>query len=95
MFYLYKNNHLKQQYPEFHYINISIDKSYNNWSKALQKHEVLGTHYFLPSGWNGAFGKFLQLNWIPRYLIVNKDATIQVFDCTQLNENVVEANLKK
>ncbi len=90
-----ENNILKKQYSQFEYINISIDKSYNDWSNALKKYEVLGTHYYLPSGWDGSFGKFLQLDWIPRYLIVNEDETIEVFDCTRLKENVLDDTLKK
>ncbi|CAM1374329.1 TlpA family protein disulfide reductase [Tenacibaculum xiamenense] len=90
-----KNNVLKEKYSGFRYVNISIDKNYEEWGKALKKYDVLGEHYYLPSGWDGDFGEFLQLDWIPRYLVVNEDKTIDVFDCTQLKENVLDNTLKK
>ncbi|SEB77492.1 Thioredoxin-like [Tenacibaculum sp. MAR_2009_124] len=89
-----KNNTLMREYSDFHYINISIDKNYMEWSKALHKYDVFGDHYYLPSGWDGDFSEFLQLDWIPRYLIVNEDKTIEVFDCTRLKENVLDNTLK-
>ena len=32
--------------------------------RAFKKHELRGDHYYMQSGWKGAMGKFLDLDWI-------------------------------
>lgn len=70
---------LQKDYPELKYIFLSLDKTKRSWKKGVKRLEITGDHYFMDSGWKGAFGEFLDLDWIPRYLIVDPDGKIQVY----------------
>ena len=48
----------------------------------------------MSSGWKGAMGDFLNLDWIPRYLLVNAEGEIVVFKAIKLNDKNLLKNLK-
>ena len=47
--------------------------------KGHKKLELRGDHYYMQSGWKGAMGKFLDLDWIPRYMVVDDKGKIVVY----------------
>jgi len=52
-------------------------------------------HYYMMEGKKGAFGDFLNLWWIPRYVVVNESGEITLFKATKITDkNILEA-LKK
>lgn len=53
------------------FLFLSVDKNVDAWKRGIQKHHVEGEHYFVKSGWKGAFNKSIQLDWIPRYMVVD------------------------
>ena len=61
------------------YVFLSIDKTVKAWKKGVERYEIKGDHYFMSSGRKGPLGSFLDLDWIPRFLIVNPDGKIEVF----------------
>ena len=77
------------------FVHISIDRSFNEWKNALKTYKLSGEQYFLKSGWDGDFGNFLQLDWIPRYLVIGENRQILVFNAITLQENVLDTTLKK
>ena len=48
----------------------------------------------MSSGWKGAMGDFLNLDWIPRYLLVNTEGEIVVYKAVKLNDKNLLKNLK-
>ena len=84
---------LQQDYEDVTYIFLSLDKSEDAWKKGVKKHEVKGEHYFMQSGWKGAFGEFVNLNWIPRYMVIGKDGTIKLFKAVKANDKKIKQNL--
>ena len=51
------------------YLFISMDKNYESWKKGIEKYEFKGEHYLTHDGMKGVFGKSINLDWIPRYMI--------------------------
>ena len=74
---------------------LSLDKNQKAWKKGIKRYNVNGEHYFMQSGWKGAFGDFLDLSWIPRYMLINKTGEIVVFDVIEANEEKLIQALKK
>lgn len=70
---------IQAKYPEVKYVFLSLDKDQQKWKKGIQKHQVKGQHFFMASGWDGPFGKFINLDWISRYIIIDKQAKIKMF----------------
>ena len=76
------------------YIFLSLDKSQESWKKGIIKYNVLGKHYFMQSDWKGPFGSFLELDWIPRYLVVDPEGNIKVFKAVEADDNKLIEALK-
>ena len=70
------------------FVFLSLDKSLDKWKKGIENYQIEGDHYFMQSGWNGPFGEFLDLDWIPRYLVVDKDQNISIYKETKVNKNL-------
>lgn len=70
------------------FVFLSLDKSLDKWKKGIENYQIKGNHYFMQSGWNGPFGEFLNLDWIPRYLVVDKDQNISIYKETKVNKNL-------
>ncbi|MBP6038591.1 MAG: TlpA family protein disulfide reductase [Flavobacterium sp.] len=79
---------LQEKYPEVTFLFISMDKSYESWLYGIQKYEVKGEHYLTSDGMKGVFGKSINLDWIPRYMVVDKTGKIALY-------KVIEADDKR
>lgn len=86
---------LYKAHPEVVFLHLSLDRDIDSWKAGIEKLEIEGEHYFMQSGWKGDFGKFLHLNWIPRYLIINEQGGIQLFKATLPTDKLIKQNLKK
>ena len=72
------------------YLFLSLDKTEKQWQNGIKKHQINGEHYFVASGWDGPFSEFLKLNWIPRYLIVDKQGNIKLFKAVKANNKLIK-----
>ncbi|CAL2085491.1 TlpA family protein disulfide reductase [Tenacibaculum sp. 190524A02b] len=86
---------LKEKYPQASYVFLSLDKSLEEWKESIERLNLSGNHYFMQSGWEGDFANFLQLRWIPRYLVVDETGGIKVFNATKSTDKQIEQSLKK
>ena len=84
---------LQKNYPEAAYVFLSLDKTQGAWKRGIKKYKVQGEHYFMASGWNGPFGEFVDLDWIPRYMVVNKNGTIKLFKAIKADDDNIKQNL--
>ncbi|WP_072402633.1 TlpA family protein disulfide reductase [Flaviramulus basaltis] len=84
---------LQNEYKDVKYIFLSLDKKQEAWKKGIKKYNVEGEHYFMQSGWDGAFGKFVNLNWIPRYMVVDKEGTIKLFKAVKADDKRIKKHL--
>ncbi|WP_339917667.1 TlpA disulfide reductase family protein [Yeosuana marina] len=81
-----KVKELQKEHPEVTYIFLSLDKTQDAWKKGIEKYEVEGNHYFMQSGWKGPFGTFVGLDWIPRYMVVDKEGQIKLFKAVEADD---------
>lgn len=77
---------LQEKYPDATYLFISMDKTYDAWLKGIEKYEVKGEHYLTSDGMKGIFGKSINLDWIPRYMIVDKTGKIVLFKAIEADD---------
>src|SRR6478752_6076075 len=64
--------------PEVDYVFISMDKTTEKWKLGIEKHELKGAQFMANDGMKGAFGQAIDLDWIPRYIIIDKNGKIVV-----------------
>ena len=85
---------LQEQHPEVVFLFLSIDKTQRNWRKGIEKYKIKGEHYYMESGWNGDFGDFIDLDWTPRYIVVDKDQKIKLFEAVKASDKRIKEALK-
>ncbi|MFM9989309.1 TlpA family protein disulfide reductase [Flavobacterium sp.] len=76
------------------FVFLSCDKTTEAWVKGIEKHELQGDHYLIPDGMKGAFGKSVDLNWIPRYIIIEKTGKIALYNAIETDYEKVNTLLK-
>jgi len=85
---------LQAAHPEVDFVYLSLDKSLGAWKKGIDRLQIKGDHYYIQSGWKGALGTFLDLDWIPRYMIIDKQGSIKVFKAIKTSDITLLNNLK-
>ena len=78
---------LQSDYNDVVYVFLSLDKNLKGWKNGIKKYNVVGEHYYMKSGWKGDFGKFLDLDWIPRYLVVDAEGNIKLFKAIKADDD--------
>jgi thiol-disulfide isomerase/thioredoxin len=81
-----KVKELQEKNPEVTFLFISMDKSYESWLKGIEKYEVKGEHYLTADGMKGVFGKSIDLDWIPRYMVVDKKGKIALYKVIEADD---------
>jgi thiol-disulfide isomerase/thioredoxin len=86
---------LQKEFPEVVYLFLSVDLSNPSWKRAIKKYKLIGEHYNLPKGMNdGDFVDFINLGWIPRYMVIDEKGTITLFKATNASDKNVRKALQ-
>lgn len=86
---------LQAQFPKVQFVYISMDKTAVAWKNGIKKHNLQGDHYLTSDGMKGVFGKSIQLDWIPRYMVVDASGKIVLYKAIEANDPQLIAILKK
>lgn len=87
---------LQADHPEAQYVFISLDKTAEKWKAGIDKHQIQGDHYLItdPDGMKGKFGKSVNLDWIPRYMVVDKNGKIALYRAIETDFDAINTTLK-
>ena len=87
---------LQTENPNVDYVFISLDKNAEKWKLGIEKHDLKGDHYWLSDkdGMKGSFGKAVDLDWIPRYIIVDKTGKIVLYKAIETDFDKINSTLK-
>jgi thiol-disulfide isomerase/thioredoxin len=77
---------LQEQYPNVVYLFISMDKTYETWMQGIEKYDLKGEHYLTSDGMKGIFGKSIELDWIPRYMVIDKTGKIALYRAIEADD---------
>ena len=87
---------LQKEFPEVVFLFLSVDERQNSWKKGIQRFKINGEHYNLPKGMKkGDFVDFLNLNWIPRYLVIDEKGGSTLFKATKASDKSIIEALRK
>ncbi|BDB55169.1 alkyl hydroperoxide reductase [Flavobacterium ammoniigenes] len=90
-----KVKELQANHPEVAYTFISMDKTSDKWLSGIEKHELKGDHYMANDQMKGVFGQAIDLNWIPRYIILDKTGKIVLYRAIETDFELIDATLNK
>ncbi|RAR70780.1 TlpA family protein disulfide reductase [Flavobacterium aciduliphilum] len=90
-----KIKELQATHPEVVYVFVSMDKSFDKWKAGIEKHQLKGEHYWVQDekGMKGSFGKSIDLDWIPRYIIINAKGEIELYRAIETEFDKINATL--
>ena len=89
-----KLKELQANHPDVDYVFISMDKEFGKWQAGIEKHELKGDHYWAEDGMKGEFGKSINLDWIPRYIILDKDNKVVLYRAIETDFETINTTLK-
>lgn len=85
---------LQEEFKETDFVFLSVDRSQEIWKRSLKKYDLKGDHYFILDGQKGVFGDFLNSNWIPRYMVIDKKGNIKLFKAKKATDNKLKETLQ-
>lgn len=85
---------LQSEFTEVSYVFLSMDKTQKSWKNGIKKYDINGEHYFMPSGWDSPFSDFVDLDWVPRYMVVDAEGRITLFRAIKANDPKIKEQLK-
>ena len=89
-----KLKELQANNPDVAYLFISMDKTADKWKAGIAKHDIKGDHYMANDQMKGVFGKAIDLDWIPRYIIIDKTGKIVLYRAIETDFEKINATLK-
>ncbi|KAF2517533.1 TlpA family protein disulfide reductase [Flavobacterium salilacus subsp. salilacus] len=90
-----KVHKLQEQFPDIVYLFLSYDKTPDDWKTGIDKFEVKGEHYYIGHSEykNGDFRNGIELDWIPRYIVVDKESNIALYRAIEADDEKLIATL--
>lgn len=90
-----KVKQMQDDFPEIDYVFLSVDKAFDKWESGVQKHELKGDHYWITDGMKGDFGKSINLDWIPRYIVIDKTGKVVIYKAIETDFEKMYEQIKK
>lgn len=89
-----KLKELQSNNPEVSFVFISMDKTVEKWKEGIAKHELTGDQYMANDQMKGKFAKAIDLDWIPRYIIIDKNGKIVTYRAIETDFDKMNTTLK-
>lgn len=90
-----KIKELQASNPDAAYLFLSMDRTIENWKIGIEKHDLKGDHFMANDQMKGVFGKAIDLDWIPRYIIIDKTGKIVLYRAIETDFEKINSILKK
>lgn len=90
-----KVKELQANHPEVAFTFISMDKTSDKWLAGIEKHELKGDHFMANDQMKGVFGQAIDLDWIPRYIIIDKSGKIVLYRAIEKDFDLINETLNK
>ncbi|MDG2357531.1 MAG: TlpA disulfide reductase family protein [Polaribacter sp.] len=89
-----KVKELQKEFPGVVYLFLSVDEKVDSWKRSVKHYDIIGEHYNMSKGMkNGDLVDFLDLSWIPRYLVLDEKGKISVFNAIDASDQKIKEAL--
>lgn len=91
-----KVHDLQKQFPNVKYLFLSYDRMDEKWKQGIESFNTKGgdNYHVGTSMKEGAFSKDIKLDWIPRYMVVDKKGKIALFRAIEADDEKLISTLK-
>ncbi|UXP33401.1 TlpA family protein disulfide reductase [Reichenbachiella agarivorans] len=77
---------------DIHFVLLSVDREEIKWREGIKKYKIKGEHFFINEGWDNALSNYIDLDWVPRYLIIDEDGKITVPKVVKVDDPTLKDN---
>ena len=88
-----KLKELQANNPDVKFIFLSMDRSKEAWKEGIEKYEIKGDYLYMGNNWKNDFSTYIDLNWIPRYLILDQNGKIANYYTVKADDPTVQSTL--
>lgn len=82
---------LKEKNPEIQFVYFSLDRSQEQWKRGLEKYEIAeNENYWFDEGWKNNFNNYIDLNWVPRFMVVDQTGKIANYYAISPNDPAIQ-----
>ena len=86
---------MQAENPAVDFVFLSFDKTPEAWKTGLERHELPGENYLIGETMKGDFAKSLDVNWIPRYIVLDKKGNVALYKAIETDHDKVATLLKE
>lgn len=87
---------LKKDYPKVKLVYISLDRNEVSWRKGIKRFEIEeGLHFWAEDGWESELFKSIDLDWIPRYMILDEHGKIKLYRAIKASDKEIVKQLSE
>ena len=89
-----KLKELQANNPDIAYVFISMDKTADKWKSGIEKYELKGDNFMANDQMKGVFAKAIDVDWIPRYIVLDKNGKIVLYRAIETDFDKINETLK-
>ena len=85
---------LKEKNPEIDFVYFSLDRSHEQWKRGLEKYDIASQeNYWFDEGWKNKFNNYIDLNWVPRFMVVDQTGKIAKYYAIHPNDPDIQKKI--
>ena len=85
---------LKEKNPEIDFVYFSLDRSHEQWKRGLDKYQISDQeNYWFDEGWKNNFNNYIELNWVPRFMVIDQTGKIAKYYAIHPNDPEIQKTI--
>lgn len=84
---------LQANNPDVEFVYFSMDKTPELWKNGIEKYEIKGNHYYIGNNWKSEFATSIDLNWIPRYILLDQNGKIAHYYAVNAEDPLLQSKM--
>ncbi len=85
---------LKEKNPEIDFVYFSLDRSHEQWKRGLDKYQISDQeNYWFDEGWKNNFNNYIELNWVPRFMVIDQSGKIAKYYAIHPNDPEIQKTI--
>lgn len=91
-----KAEELEKNNPDIDFVFFSLERSKDKFDSSLERFNMKEKeNYWFSSGWKNDFNNYVDLNWIPRYMVIDQKSKIAKYYAISPEDPEIQATIDK
>ncbi len=91
-----KAKELEESNKNIDFVFLSLDRSREGFEKSLERFEMKDKeNYWFSTGWKNDFNNYINLNWIPRYMVIDQKSAIAKYYAISPEDPEIQSTIDK